>query len=192
MDILPGFKLCRKGLHQYPQGKRTCPECKKISNEHWKKANKDKVKKTIKDWQQNNREKQRKACKKWYQKNKKTHQQNHLKWVEKNPEKEKQYVQKWRSKNKHILNANAAKRRAAKKQAILLWANIAKIKEIYKLAEKLTAITGIEYQVDHIYPLQSKYLCGLHVETNLQILTKEENISKSNRTWPGQLDCQKD
>lgn len=30
MDILPGFKLCRKKLHQYPADKRTCPECVKI------------------------------------------------------------------------------------------------------------------------------------------------------------------
>jgi hypothetical protein len=32
MDILPGFKLCRKNLHQYPADKRTCPECRRNSN----------------------------------------------------------------------------------------------------------------------------------------------------------------
>lgn len=32
MDILPGFKLCRKGLHQYPADKQTCPECRKNRN----------------------------------------------------------------------------------------------------------------------------------------------------------------
>ena len=84
-----------------------------------------------------------------------------------------------------------AKQRAAKKQAVAPWANLEKIKQIYKKAEELTRQNGIGYHVDHIYPLTSKYMCGVHVETNLQILTAEENIAKSNRTWPGQLDCQK-
>lgn len=71
------------------------------------------------------------------------------------------------------------------------WADEKAIKSIYEKCDKLTRNTGIKHEVDHIYPLQSKYMCGLHVETNLQILTKEENRAKGNRTWPGQLDCQK-
>ncbi len=84
------------------------------------------------------------------------------------------------------------KRKAAKISAVASWADHQKIKELYQKAVELTKETGIKHHVDHIYPLQSKYLCGLHVETNLQILTAEENIKKGNRNWPGQLDCQKE
>jgi hypothetical protein len=162
MDILPGFKLCRKGLHQYPAEKKRCPECRKSTQYRWNAKNPS-----------CNKE----SSKKWYAKNKK---------------KARQAVANWEKKNKAQKSALSAKYRAAKLQATPPWANVDAISYFYKKAFELTISTGIAHEVDHIYPLQSKYMCGLHVETNLQILTKRENASKNNRTWPGQLDCQKD
>lgn len=54
------------------------------------------------------------------------------------------------------------------------------INRIYKRAKQLGQT------VDHIVPLASGIVCGLHVPWNLQILTREENNNKGNRYWP---DC---
>jgi hypothetical protein len=66
------------------------------------------------------------------------------------------------------------------KQATPTWANKEAIKEVYRTAVELTESTGNKYEVDHIVPLTSKLVCGLHVEHNLRVITFEENRKKSN------------
>jgi hypothetical protein len=57
-------------------------------------------------------------------------------------------------------------------------------REAYDLCAIRLKTTGIAYQVDHIIPLQSKYVCGLHNEFNLRVITAKENNIKGNRFWP--------
>lgn len=78
-------------------------------------------------------------------------------------------------------NAKDAARRSAKMLRTPSWADLTAIQAIYKQARRLTHQTGVEHHVDHVIPLQSKLVCGLHVHTNLQILTGSENIRKRNR-----------
>lgn len=83
------------------------------------------------------------------------------------------YYRNWNAKKKAVLaNATPA------------WADGDAIKSFYDLAHFMSQSTGTEYEVDHIIPLISKRVCGLHVEANLRVITGTENRVKGNRWWP--------
>lgn len=85
---------------------------------------------------------------------------------------------KWRRENQWMLTANQAKRRVAVLRATPAWADTVKIRQFFESASHL----GLT--VDHIVPIVSPLVCGLHVEHNLQLLTKSVNSSKGNKFWP--------
>ena len=83
-------------------------------------------------------------------------------------------------RNKPRYLAQGAKYRAAKKQAVPLWFEKDEVELLYKCAASQRK-TGLDVHVDHIIPLQSSVVCGLHCMSNLQILSSIENRQKGNR-----------
>lgn len=67
-----------------------------------------------------------------------------------------------------------------KMNATPAWANKEEIEKIYEEAARLRGL-GQDVEVDHIIPLNGKNICGLHIETNLQIITAAENRLKGAR-----------
>jgi len=105
-------------------------------------------------------------------------------YYSKNIEIEKIRKAQWKKANSEYVNFWKSQRRAKKLLATPAWADKDKILEFFKEAQKLTEETGIKHHVDHIVPLVSKLVCGLHCEANLQVLTAFENLSKGNHYWP--------
>jgi len=138
-------------------------------------------------------------AKKWNKENKAAHLKHQHKFIAKNPivfkEKEREsYLKnrehridqslKWAKRNPGKCNANKVKRKAAKLYRTPKWLTENDWKWInwmYFQARKLTELTKIKYEVDHIIPLQGAHVSGLHAPLNLQILTKSENCRKGNR-----------
>ena len=135
-----------------------------------------------KQWRKNNPAKIAGYTKKWNAANPEKRKAVVADWRARNPENvarmNKLAGAKWSKANPGLVRARVARRRAAKLQRTPPWANQEQIKAIYKEAVRLTKETGIPHEVDHIYPLQGKFVSGLHVETNLQILTRSKNRSK--------------
>jgi hypothetical protein len=93
-------------------------------------------------------------------------------------------VRKWKEKNPAKVTANIGKYRASKSSAMPKWLtseHIAQIEAVYLQAKIYTVVTGVPYHVDHIIPIRSDLVCGLHVPWNLQVLKGEDNMRKSNK-----------
>lgn len=86
-----------------------------------------------------------------------------------------------------ISNLYGARRRAAERQALSPFdEDLFELveHEAYALAQRRTRMTGVRWVVDHIIPLQSEIVCGLHNEYNLAVITEAANGRKKNFYWP--------
>ena len=90
----------------------------------------------------------------------------------------------WQKKYPERNNAKRQRYYAQKMKALPPWANtLEEIRENEALnleARVLEKMDGKQRHLDHIIPLQSDIVCGLHCVDNLQIMLGAENIRKSN------------
>lgn len=110
--------------------------------------------------------------------------QRFRKWREKNKQKHKDANVRWLRKNPGYQAYKAAERETLIKLATPTWGDKEKIKLEYDLAAWCSSVTNEKYHVDHIVPINSKIVCGLHNEFNLQVILAKANHSKGNRHWP--------
>ena len=162
--------------------------------EYYKKyyeANKEKMKATykryraqnktkIKEYYEANKEKMKATSKRYRAQNKTKIKAREREYYEANKERKKESIKKYYEKNKEAYYVKAAKRRAQHKKATPAWYKQERDKVIliYAKARKFG------FHVDHIVPLRSKKVCGLHTWANLQLLAPEVNTAKGNYNWP--------
>jgi hypothetical protein len=150
----------------------------------WRMENPEKAIAATLSWQERNKERIKETRKKkrdadpvaWAMRLKKYREKGKSRYVES--------MAKWSRENRHIKARLSNEYRARKMSAIPSWADKYKINQIYEQAESMRLETGDKYEVDHIIPLKSDIVCGLHCEFNLQILPHKKNSAKGNRYWP--------
>lgn len=104
-------------------------------------------------------------------------------WAERRAE-ERARGKAYRASNPEKIRQLAARRRAHKAQAVPAWANPAAIAEVYAKAHAGSTAEN-PLHVDHLVPLRSKLVCGLHVENNLAVMPAVVNLYKGCSVWPG-------
>lgn len=157
-----------------------CIPCRRLANSKNAKQNIGAVRARHKKWRDENRVLVNQKGKEWKHLNKEKVLKQRVKYEssEEYKSKRKRYlkVYYWSNRDKMVAKSRAYNSRVRKSRP--LWCSQPEINEYYLMARK----SGLE--VDHIVPINSSLVCGLHCLDNFQLLTRKENASKSNRYWP--------
>ena len=166
---------CKHGHVAPRKTKGACIECLKVD---WEKRN---VARAEYFKQYNQTEIAREAKRKYYEKNRNAV----IARAQARPLSEKRRWQKaWKDRNQLWVRADTKARRRKHRLATPKWLTRrqkSEIRQLYQIAMTMTQTTGEQYVVDHIVPLRSEFVCGLHVPWNLRVITREENLAKSNQ-----------
>ena len=165
---------CIRGHVVLRKTKGSCVEC---LQEDWVKDNSNRSKKP-------KTEASKAAGKRYYEKNKEAVK---ARANARSKDEINQYRKKHKEKNPEYYKALTSVRKRRHRDATPKWITTGHklaMRQLYLQAMELTKLTGERYVVDHIVPLISDAVCGLHVPWNLRVITQEENLRKSNKLEP--------
>lgn len=164
-------KPCSRGHIALRKTKGACVECMK---EDWALDNKKRSEKP-------KSEAGKAAARRYYEKNKDAVKAR----ANARPlEERRAHKNKYKESHPELYKALASVRKRRHRKATPQWITAShklSMRQLYLQAMELTKITGERYVVDHIIPLISEEVCGLHVPWNLRVITQEENLKKSNK-----------
>ena len=166
---------CKHGHIALRKTKGSCVECLKLE---WEKGNESRAE-YFREY--NLREEVKNRKNEWYLEN---HEKVKQAAATRPAHVKREYQQAWKDRNTIWVRADTKARRRKHREATPPWLTRkekSEIRQLYQIAITMSKTTGEQYVVDHIVPLRSDVVCGLHVPWNLRVITQEENLGKSNK-----------
>lgn len=162
------------------------PQRAKESCAKWARQNPEKIKAKQIVWVSRNHGKVKELARKKYQKQKLLNpdalrertRASVGRWRANNPEISKQRARKWQIENAAKTVAYTQKREAQKRASIPADCRDRIVSGLYVIAERISRCTGIQHEVDHVWPLSKG---GSHCHRNLQVIPAALNRKKSAR-----------
>ena len=163
-----------------------CKACQKL----YRKEHREEIAVETKRWREDRKEELAVKTKQYHEDHKEEIAANKKRYREDNKEDIVAYIKSYREDNKENIatsgkkyrkentakiNVKTAKRRAQKIQSVPAWFEKEAVNLLYAKAQEWAM------QVDHVIPLISDTVCGLHCHANLQLLDGSLNSSKGNR-----------
>lgn len=161
-------EICKSCVRIRTQKYMKKPEAKKAAKDRtqkWCTENKDRKNKNSREWKAANKDKVAESSKRYMEK------------PESKAVRRKAFaVRYWKNPDKYRAKASAYDRRVRNSRP--RWQSMSQVNRFYQIAKAL------RLEVDHIVPVNSELVCGLHCVDNFQLLTRSENARKGNRLWP--------
>lgn len=155
--------------------RKECKSCLLSHNREYRNNNKDLYTKRYKQYYAANREAIKEHVKKWRKDNpEKAKLTDKNKYLRCDKKRRNELGRAWAKRNTHKTRVWTASRRKYIKQQKLKDNFKKELKNIYENCPKGSV-------VDHIIPIRSVFVCGLHVPWNLQYLDKKTNLEKRNK-----------
>lgn len=177
----------REKIKAYDRQRRSGPEFAALRRLRYRKKKEQFVgplKPRLKQPEHIKKEKRAASFRSYYDRNKERLLQAKKEYVANNRESYLEAQRQWRLKNVSRRTALQAKRDAKLRQILPPWFSELDDfiwKEAFNLASTRKIQTGIDWEVDHMIPVQAEKATGLHVGLNCQVIPKYLNQAKSNK-----------
>lgn len=146
--------------------------------------NKEKAKTYRKKYIDKDPDAARAQAKAWYERNREAVVHRSRTWFRENKDRALANSKAWAEKNK----AEVAQYRRNRKRRVLdrtpsWFSDLDRfvLEEAYLLAIHRKLVTGVDWHIDHMIPLYSRSVSGLHCWTNIQVIPAFMNLMKQNK-----------